>query len=154
MEYSSSALPRVQHGLAASTEQLCLEIFSLATVPGSWRSSSSSTVCSSHMELFLLPAHPSYSPTPLLPGLSPVQILDVSMALCNDLFLFINYSVIFCRTQTSWDTLLGDRHQQSRDSEKEKLKDAVITVLHKSIQYLSPCLLHIQNVQVSKHCAA
>lgn len=99
-------------------------------------------------EQFLLPA-----PSPA-GGLSPVQILDVSTALCNDLFLFINLPSDICRTQTSWDILPGDRHQQSRDSEKAKLKDAVITVLHESIQCLSTCLLHILNVQVSNHCAA
>lgn len=97
------------------------------------------------MEQFLLPAHPSHSPT-------PAAAFSSSNFRCvhGSLQWPVSFHYLFsdtCRTQTSWDILPGDRHQQSRDSEKAKLKDAVITVLHKSIQCLSSRLLHIQNVQ-------
>lgn len=75
IEYSSSARPTVQHGQAASTKQLCLEISSLATVPVSWsrgEEAAAAPLCAplTWNSSSCLLIHPTL---PLLPGLSPVK---------------------------------------------------------------------------------
>lgn len=109
MEYSSSALPQVQHGLAASTKQLCLEISSLATVPVSWSKGGEAVaapLCAplTQNSSSCLLIHPTL---PLLLGLSSVPISDVPMAPCKDLFLFIYYSAVLVEHKPAGTSYLG-----------------------------------------------